>query len=277
VDVTALEVVGFGRALVTGGLVVVGDDVVVVPTGIAGTEACVLAVVKGGTSGTAGARVVRVRTWRVVVVRSRCVVLVGARRPLVVIRALPPWAVVAVAPVVTGADGLVPLIGPTTGTAGFDDVGVVAANWVRVRPVPWACLAGGFVGVVVGRAEVAGPDVLECFNRAGSSPAFLVVGVSGVVVVDVCRRDVGTAGRPPGREGTVVGLEVLAGGSWRTDEGALPPALVVPKDGIGTAGSVVMACPVGGGVAEPAGAVVPELSMPTAAMCLGELEPPATL
>jgi hypothetical protein len=192
-------------------------------------------------------------------------------------RALPPRAVVAVAPVVTGADGLVLLTGPTTGTAGFDEVGVVAANWVRVRPVLLACVAGGFVVVVAGRAEIAGPGVLECLNCAGSSPAFLVVGVSGVVVVVVCGRDVGATGRLPGREGTVVGLEVVAGGSLRADEGALLPAPVLPTDGIGTAGNVVMACPVGGGVAEPAGAIVPELSMPTAAMCLGDLEPPTTL
>ncbi len=211
------------------------------------------------------------------VVRSGCVVLVGARRPLVVTRALPPRAVVAVAPVVTGADGLVLLTWPTTGTAGFDEVGVVAANWVRVRPVLLAWVAGGFVGVVVGRAEITGPGVLVSFNRAGSSPAFLVVGVSGVVVADVCRRDVGASGRLPGREGAVVGLEVVAGGSRRADEGALLPAPVLPNDGIGTAGNVVMACPVGSGVAEPAGATVPELSMPTAEMCLGELEPPTTL
>ena len=140
-----------------------------------------------------------------------------------------------------------------------------------------ACVAGGFVGVVVGRAEIAGPGVLECFKRAGSSPAFLVVGVSGVVVVDVCRRDAGATGRFPGREGAVVGLEVVAGASLRADEGALLPAPVLPTDGIGTAGNVVMACPVGGGVAELAGGIVPELSMPTAAMCLGELEPPTTL
>jgi hypothetical protein len=179
-------------------------------------------------------------------------------------RALPPRAVVAVAPVVTGADGLVLLTGPTTGTAGFDEVGVVAANWVRVRPVLLACVAGGFVVVVAGRAEIAGAT-------------FLVVGVSRVVVVVVGRRDVGATGRLPGREGTVVGLEVVAGGSRRADEGALLPAPVLPTDGIGTAGNVVMACPVGGGVAEPAGAIVPELSMPTAAMCLGDLEPPTTL
>lgn len=203
-------------------------------------------------------------------------VLVGATRPLVVTRAWPPRAVVAVAPVVTGADGLVLLAGPTTGTAGFDEVGVVAANWVRVRPVPLACLAGGFVGVVVGRVEIAGTGVLERFNGAGSSPAFLVVSVPGVVVV-VDRRDVGASGSLPGREDAVVGLEVVARGSWWEDEGALVPAPVLPTDGIGTAGNVVTAWPVCGGVAEPAGAMVAELSMPTAEMCLGELEPPTTL
>jgi hypothetical protein len=185
--------------------------------------------------------------------------------------------VARVVPGATGDGGLVLLTGRTTGTAGFDEAGVVVANLVWAEPVLLARVAGGLLGVAVGRAEIAGPGVFECFSRAGSSPAFLVVGVSGVVVVDVCRRDVGATGRLAGRGGAVVGLEAVAEGPRPADEGASLPGPAPPNDGIGTAGNVVMACPVGGGEAAPAGAIVPELSMPTAEMCLGELEPPTTL
>jgi hypothetical protein len=234
-----------------------------------------VAVVKGGTTGTAGLRVVRLRTRCVVVVRSGCVVLVVARRPLVVMRGPPPRAVVPVVPVATGDDGLVLLTGPTTGTAGFVEVGVVVANLVRVGPVLSGCVAGGLLALVEGTAEMAGPGATECLDGAGPSPGFLVVVVAGAVVADVCRRDVGVIGRLPGREGVVVVLDVGAGGSLRADNGLLP-APVLPNDGGGTGGNVVMPCPVGSGVPEPPEAVVPELSMPTAEMCLGELEPPPT-